>query len=160
MSNKKGMLFGKINIIDLVIIVVVVCAGIFVVTKLLGVGAAKENTTKVKITYIEDECAEYVVPYTQVGDPLLDGTENVSLGTVTDVVTDTANSYSTLEDGTIVSGAKEGYVAVYITGELEGVLTDNGVLVGNNLYAVGHSMVLYAGQGKYYCVVYSIEPVE
>lgn len=160
MDKKKGMIFGKFNVIDLVIIILAIVLIAFVGTKLMGIGQDDTQTTKVRMMFFEEECADFVPPNTKAGDPLFDGGESNYMGVVTDIVVDEAISFEVTEDGRITIGGKEGYCSVYITGECEGVLTDNGIVIGNILYGVGHTMILHAGMGKYYLSIYSIEPIE
>ncbi len=156
---KNGKLFGKLNIIDFLVILVIVLAAIFILYTLFGSSDTGTDTTTIRITFYQEECADYVIAQTHVGDAMMDDTTEGSLGTVVDVQTDTAASYSTLEDGTVVKTPKEDYSSVYITGEVQGVLTDNGAVISGTLYSVGHTTVLHAGYGKYYLQVYSIEEV-
>lgn len=156
MNEKKK---GKFNIIDLIIIVIVILGIAFVAWKLLGVGADKTPLQKVRVTFFEEECLDFVPSYTHPGDPMMDGGENQYLGTVTEVKVDNALTYNYNEiSGEMTAGPKENYCSVYITGEVEGTLTGNGVVVGSTLYSVGHTMILHAGTGKYYLVVYDIQP--
>lgn len=158
MNEKKK---AKFNIIDLVIILIVVLGIAFVAWKLLGVGADPTPREKVRITYFEEECLAFVPEHTEVGDPIMDGTGNVDLGVVTNVQVDEALTYNHNETtGEMTAGPKENYCSVYITGEVEGTMTENGVVVGSTLYSVGHTLILHAGTGKYYLVIYDIEPVE
>jgi hypothetical protein len=159
MEKKKGMLFGKLNIIDLAILLVLIAAVAFFVTHFMNTGETTSATQKVYITFYEEECANYVVEQTHVGDPVLDGSLHKSLGTVVDVQTGEAHSYTTNPNtGKLTMGPKEDYCSVYITIEAQGELTGNGVVIDETLYGVGHSLVLHAGEGKYYLVVYNIEP--
>ena len=159
-NKKKGMLFGKLNVIDLIIVILVVCVAAFLLWKLLGIGGDTTAPDRVKIVFFEEECPDYVPTYTNPGDPILDGTENTYLGTVTDVKIDASRTYSydEITEETRV-GPKDGYCSVYITGEVEGTLTDNGIVVDSTLYSVGHTLILHAGYGKYYLTIYSIEPI-
>lgn len=158
MNEKKK---GKFNALDLIIILVVILAIAFVAYKLLHVGDDGTTLQKVRITYFEEECPDFVPEYTHIGDPVLDGTENIDLGTVVDIQVDASRTYNYDEINEVTTvGPKEDYCSVYITGEVEGTLTDNGVVVGSTLYSVGHTMILHAGMGKYYLVVYDIQPVE
>lgn len=160
-NKKKGMLFGKLNIIDLIIIVLVICVAAFLIWKLLGIGGEPTVPDRVKVVFFEEECPDFVPSHTNPGDPLLDGGENIYLGTVTDVNVDASQTYNYNEiTGEMTAGPKEGYCSVYITGEVEGTLTNNGVVVNSTLYSVGHTMILHAGYGKYYLTIYSIEPIE
>ena len=156
-ENKKR----KFNILDLIIIVVFVLAVCFVGAKLLHIGEKDTPLQKFRITYYEEECPDFVPEHTHVGDALLDGKENLYLGTVTNIEVDESRTfhYNESTEETVVS-SREGYCSVMITGEVEGTMTANGVVVGGELYAPGHTMVLYAGMGKYYLVVYEVEPVD
>ena len=47
MIDEKGRLFGKVNIVDLIIIVIVLAAAAFIGMKLLGPESEVANTQKV-----------------------------------------------------------------------------------------------------------------
>lgn len=159
MNNEKKK--GKFNGIDLIVIIVIVLAVVFIGIKLLHIGDDETPLQKVQITFFEEECLSFVPEHTKPGDPLLDGGENQYLGVVTDVTVDNAQTYNYNEiSGEMTAGPKENYCSVYITGEVEGTMTGNGVVVGSTLYSVGHTMILHAGTGKYYLVIYDIKPVE
>lgn len=158
MNEKKK---GRFNIIDLIIIIVVLLAIGFVAYRLLHVGGDPTPTQKVRITFFEEECRSFVPEHTHVGDPMMDGGENQYLGVVTDVVVDESQTYNyDQRTGEMTVGGKENYCSVYITGEVEGTMTGNGVVIGKTLYGVGHTLILHAGMGKYYIVIYDITPVE
>ena len=161
MEKKKGMIFGKLNIIDLAIILVIIAAVAFFANRFMTTGTVTTVPDKVQIVFFEEECPEFVPEQTHVGDPVMDGTTNNSLGVVTDVKVDKSFTYSINQNTNEVTlGSKEGYVSAYITAECEGTLTDNGVVIGGTLYSVGHTIVLHAGYGKYYLVSYSIEGLD
>ena len=161
MEKKKGMIFGKLNIIDLAIILVIIAAVAFFANRFMTTGTVTTVPDKVQIVFFEEECPEFVPEQTHVGDPVMDGTTNNSLGVVTDVKVDKSITYSINPNTNEVTlGSKEGYVSAYITAECEGTLTDNGVVIGGTLYSVGHTIVLHAGYGKYYLVIYSIEGLD
>ncbi|MGE4353200.1 MAG: DUF4330 domain-containing protein [Oscillospiraceae bacterium] len=160
MDKKKGMLFGKLNIIDLVVILLVIAACAFFAIRFMDTGSVTTVPDKVKIVFFEEECPSFVTAQTHVGDTVMDGTTNTSLGTVTDIKVDDSITYSVNPTtGEVVLGSKEGYVSAYITAECEGTLTDSGVVIDGTLYSVGHTLVLHAGFGKYYLVIYSIEGI-
>ena len=161
-NKKKGMIFGKINIIDLIIIIAVVLVVIFLVMKfsdggIVGEAAANDH---VRITFYQEECANYIAEQTKAGDNVYDASAKQNLGTVTDVeIVKDSQSYVTNDDGKIFLVPREGYCAVYITTETYGTLTPNGVVIGSETYSVGHTLVLRAGYGKYYLRVFNIEPI-
>ena len=157
MENKKA----RLNIIDILIILVVLAGVAFFAYKFMTAGGTAAPTDKVQIVFFEEECPDYVPEHTHVGDSVLDGTTNTYLGTVADIEVDESVTY-TYNDltGETTLGHKEGYVSAYITADCVGQLTDNGVVIDGTLYSVGHTLILHAGQGKYYLTIYSIDGVE
>lgn len=158
MSNENKKRIGKLNIIDIIIIVVVLLAVCFVGYKLVMTGSVSSPTQTVYLTVYEEECADYVINQVNIGDTASDATENIFyLGKVVDVKTDKAACYEyDADDEEFKRIPKPDYSSVYITLEVEGTLTDNGVVVGSQLYGVGHTMILYAGYGKFFIQVYDI----
>ena len=151
----------KLNIIDIAIILVVVAAVAFFGFKFMTTGGASAPADKVEIVFFEEECPDFVPPHTQVGDKVLDGTENNYMGRVTDVVVDKSITYNVDERTQEVTiGTKEGYCSVYITAQCEGTLSENGVVINGTLYGVGHTLILHAGTGKYYLTIYDITPIK
>lgn len=155
-ENKKHRV--RLNIVDVIIIAVVILALAFVGYKLLSTGSVSSPTQTVYLTLYEAECADYVIDNVNIGDAASDGTSSLfSLGTVANIVTDKSVSYEYDEtDQEYKRVPKPDHSSVYITLEIQGTLTDNGVVVDSQLYAVGHTMILYAGYAKFYLQVYDI----
>lgn len=152
---------AKFNIVDLVIVLVIVLAAAFVAAKLLHIGEDKTPLQKIQITFMEEECPNFVVDYTKVGDPLYDATEQLFLGTITDVHTEDAMAYTVDEEtGYSAVGGKDNYCSVYITGEVDGTMTNSGALIGDVVYAPGHKLTLRAGTAKYYLMVYDVKVLD
>lgn len=161
MSETNGKKRGRFNIIDLIVIALIIGAvGLFAV-KFIGDGAGASGQT-VRITFYEEECPDFVPPNTKPGDPVYDSTDANHLGTVVDIQTGESVSYSELpsEDAEFVAASREGYCSVFLTSELQNAtVTAHGVQIGSTIYAPGHSVVIYAGQGKYFLQVYSVEVI-
>ena len=151
----------KINIIDIIIVVLILCVAVFAVLKFSD-GGINDATSldKVVIRYYLEECPDYVIAATEIGDPVYDGSSEQNMGTVTAIETGDPIGYEVLPDGTSAPIVREGYSSVLITTEAEGTWSDHGVVVGGTIYAPGHSLVIYAGQGKYYLKVHSVELLE
>ena len=65
MIDEKGRIFGKLNIIDLLVILLVLLVGVFLVFKLIGrdggsAAAAGQITYTVKVEGVEPECYEAI----------------------------------------------------------------------------------------------------
>ncbi len=152
--DKNGKVFGKINIIDLVVILILVAAIAVLGVKFLGKGGDEVQTLEMKF-YIE-EVDNWVAEKIQNGDALYDGTYEIDLGEVTNVEPGEPMTWGLTQDGQYVLAPRAGYCSLTITGEVQGVKTDIGAEVDGNLYGVGHSMVLYAGDSKLYLRVHDI----
>lgn len=152
----------KFNIIDAIILVLIICVAVFAVLKFSdggsGAGAAVQQE-KVIIRYYLHEAADYVVNATEVGDPVFDGTSEQDMGVVTAIETGEPQGYLDPEDPTSGYVRRENHCSILITTEAYGTWTDHGVVVGETIYAPGHSLVVYAGQGKYYMKVHSLERI-
>ena len=157
----------RINIIDIIILVLIVCVAVFAVMKFSDGGkvSAATNTQKIQVVFYQEECADYVIAATKVGDPVYDATFLKDLGVVTGLEVSEPISYEVLKDssgepiGSVGPIVREGYHSVKIITEVEGTMTDHGFMMGESLYSVGHTLVLHAGQGKYYLKIYSITPL-
>lgn len=150
----------RINIVDIVILVVIVLVCVFVGSRFLG-GSSGDTVQaeKVRITFFQSECEDFIHVNTKIGDTLYDDTAGQSLGVVTAIELGEPTSYEVQPNGTVAVLHKDGFSSVLITGETEGIITENGVIIGGELYGVGHSFVLRAGMAKYYLKVHSIESV-
>ncbi len=160
--DNKGKLFGKINVIDLLLILVLVLAAAFFAVKLVGNGAgtpaAKSET--VRLEYYAEEVSDFVVDCIHVGDPLTDDAEKADLGTVVAVEAGPSHSYSANEKGEWVLSPKEGYQSLRIISEVQGRLTNHGVEIAGTTYSVGHSMTLRAGTGKIWLRVSGVSALQ
>jgi len=148
----------KLNVIDIIIVVLIICVAVFAVLKFSdgGVGASTPGD-KVIIRYYLDEAPDYVIAATHVGDPVYDGSSEQNMGHVTAIETGDPIGYEELADGTYGPVVRKDHSSLLITTEATGTWTDHGVVVDGTIYAPGHSLVIYAGQGKYYLKVHSVE---
>ena len=150
---KNGKLFGKINVIDfLAILVLVVAVAAVAVFFIMPKSGGDTLIMKFRI----EEVDAFVAGKVHVGDELYDDTYSLDLGYVTDVELDDSISYGEVHDGVYTLTSKEGYYSMIITGEVEGRKTKLGAEIGGEKYGVGHSFVLRAGDAKLYLRVYDI----
>ena len=151
---KNGKLFGKINIIDLLVILVVLVAIAAVAVFVLK---PKDGGDTLIMKFRIEEVDEFVAEKVHVGDDLYDDTFSLDLGKVIDVELDDSMSYGGLTNGVYTLGTKENYYSMIITGECKGEKTSLGAEIGGKKYGVGHSFVLRAGDAKLYLRVYDIK---
>ena len=152
----------KLNVIDIIIVILVICVAVFAVLKFsdggVNAGAAVQQE-KVIIRYYLNEVGNYVTEATKVGDPVYDGTSERNMGVVTAIEIGEPQGYLDPEDPTSGYVTRKDHCSILITTEAYGTWTDHGVVVGETIYAPGHTLVIYAGQGKYYMKVHSLERI-
>lgn len=152
---KDGKLFGKINVIDFIVILVVILA---IAAAAVFIFMPKDGADTLVMKFRIEEVDEFVAGKVKVGDPLYDDTYSLDLGFVTDIEIDDSISYSNADSDNIWTiASKEGYKSMIITGECKGTKTNLGAEIGGKKYGVGHSFVLRAGDAKLYLRVYDIE---
>ena len=84
MIDEKGRLFGKVNIVDLLIILIVLAAAAFLGYRFLGPNSNVANTEPVRLTLYCEESADYAVEQLTEGAEAWDSENNIILGTLTD----------------------------------------------------------------------------
>ena len=156
MIDKNGKLFGKINIIDLVIILVLVIAiavgGMFFIRN----RKTEAQTQTLIIKFYTEEVSDFVIEKVKVGDALYDADKSVDMGVITNIEINDSVTYGSISEGEYETVAKEGYSSAVITGEVVAQKNALGALIGGQQYGVGHSMVLRAGDAKIYLRVHDI----
>ena len=163
MIDENGKIGGKINLIDLLIVVVVLAAIAFTVCR--SIAFNKNNDTDKPETdpvIIEFTCAEvddFTIERLEAGAPVLNGDTNKNLGTAVDFTTadSTFTAYSVGDSGMVVVDIPE-TKSVVVTVESAGELEDNGLVVDGVRYGIGYSMVIYVGRCKLWATISGIEP--
>lgn len=161
MIDKNGKLFGKINLIDLLIIIVILAVAAFVALRVTGVvgGSGGGNTTPVRISFEGSEVPDYVIDYIHEGESVMDFNEEVTMGVVESFTTGEPISYEIAADGQVQPIRKEGHVSLDLKITADAVMGEHGATIGGELYGVGHTLVIFAGQAKLYLKISGIEPL-
>ncbi|HBR07457.1 MAG TPA: hypothetical protein DD735_01015 [Clostridiales bacterium] len=160
MIDEKGRLFGKINLIDLIIILVLIAAAVFLGLKFLGPESTAANTQAAVVSFYYEECPDYVADQINMGDSVWDSGDNVTIGTVRDWTKADSVTYLLDDNGNTVQTSKDGYCAFTLRCDVQGVIGEHGININGTLYGVGHTLTIYAGQSKLYLKVSAIEPAE
>lgn len=157
MLDNKGRLFGKVNIVDLLIVIIIVAAGIFLGKMLFGPESTIAQTQKVRLTLYCEETPNYVAEQLKEGSEAWDAENNVTLGTLTEWRTGESKSAVTDITGQVVEISREDYCSVTLMVDGDGVIGDHGVTINGTLYAAGQSMSVYFGDCKLFLKVRSVE---
>ncbi len=160
MIDEKGRLFGKVNIVDLLIVIIILAAAAFIGMKFFGPDSTAANTQNVRITMFCEESPTFVVDQLEAGCEAWDSSNQVTLGTLVDWTTGDSMSAITDANGEVVEIAREGYRSVRLVCEGTGTVSSHGVTIGGVLYGVGQSASVYFGDCKLFLDIAGIEVIE
>lgn len=139
--DNKGKLFGKVSIIDILIVLVVLGAVAGGGYKYIKAKASSPfvKQDKVEITFYCEEFPQYAADEDNMkqGSLVKDGVQGTVLGVLKEVKTDKSVSYAASAQGEFNVSTKQGYLSAHITAEGEGRYSDNGLVIGNVEYYVG-----------------------
>jgi hypothetical protein len=147
--DQKGRLFGKVSVIDLLILLAVVG---------LGLGYVYQRTspeilqivnadTKFYVTMTANRMRGFSVDAVDIGDIMYKQHDRQPLGTVVKLETEPATDYMLYPDGTAVLVEMEERYRMYITLESTGSITDVGYHVNGIMHiAPGSEIVLVSNR--------------
>lgn len=157
MIDKNGKLFGKVSIIDIVIIIAVIVAGVFFVNK---IGLFSNNTTitnsnpNLRVTFYQEEVNSFTANNINIDDPTTETLQNKSFGKVVDIKVGDSVSWAQDKNGNQLKSTKEGWSHVYITMETNGTLGPNGINISGSTYYIGQFITLRVGDSIFYGRIY------
>lgn len=146
--DKKCRLFGKINILDLIIIIIILFGIYFLYSYYYG--SNKEEITTIDIQYEVEftlKSTEFVYSI-EKGDTIRDSIKGNYLGTVSDVkIRPSTKTVENLEEGIFVEAEVPGSYDAVVTIEGKGRVTDTSIFLEGTEIVVGKKMYL---KGKGY----------
>lgn len=146
--DKNGKLFGKINLIDLIILLVVL-AGIFGVYYKFQQSATAtpfSEKQKIQVTLQTDDVDNFAVDAIEVGDVVRDWQKNITLGTLKEIKVGEAKIAGFNEAGEVVLSTRDDRVSVELVFEGEGLYSPQGATsFSNNSYFINRSMEISVG---------------
>ena len=137
--DRDGRLFGKISIIDVIVILVVavLALAIYVKTQMPQTGTSV-TTTKVVYQMKLNNQPEYMLSAIQIGDELFDKERSTgSLGTIIDIEVSSGTEQGELDDGTVAYVPAEGYYDILLTIEGDALIGSDGSVALNRIYDLG-----------------------
>ena len=143
-KEKSGV---KINIIDILIILIFIGVCFFIYSKMhkdIGITGSTESAFTVK--FYATDIDSFVTDSIKVGDKVLDADKELDLGQIIDIKSGDSISFSPNSNGILVASGKENHNSIEITSNLKGQKFDYGFLVNGNKYSVGHSLNIRAGK--------------
>ncbi|HOJ11745.1 MAG TPA: DUF4330 domain-containing protein [Clostridiales bacterium] len=146
--DEKGRLFGKVNIVDLIVVAVIVLGVLGVAYKYVKSSSSLfKKTEDLQIVFYNEDLPKYVADSIKVGDKVKDSVKNTVFGEVASVETDNSVVFAPNDKGELTQTTRPGYVSMKLTVKGKGIYTDTGVIFNNTDYYVGRSLELRAGNG-------------
>lgn len=153
--DKKGKIFGKISVIDIIILAVVIAAVAGLSYKFTNLKtSAKDDIT---IQFYSEESPDFTVSKVNTGDIVKDPVKNTVFGKVTDKKIDKSIVYSANSKGEIVVSTKPNSSSILITTEGKGSFSKSGVTIGTADYTIGKTMEIRVGNTSFWVRVYNIQ---
>ena len=160
MIDKDGNIRGKVNIVDIFIVIVLLATVAFVGYRFLVQEDDTESadTEPVIIKFTSSEVNDYTARQLETGALVLDVNANKELGTAVGFTIDDAITYSVTDSGNAVLVSIPETKSVEVTIEGAGELDDNGLLIDGVRYGVGHSTVVFVGKCRLSGKISGIDP--
>ena len=155
MIDEKGRLFGKINIVDLLIIIIILAAVCFVGIRYI-IPKPQDPTEKFELLLYCHDTPKFTAEQIEVGSRVWDQSYDVVLGTVKSFEILPLMDAVTGQDGKLHSIESDWLCSVTMVLDAEGVRDEFGVRINGSLYGSGHTMTVYAGDAKMYLKVQEI----
>ena len=152
MTDKKGRLFGKVNVVDLCIILLVVVA-IFATVYKFGFSAHKDvNQSSIKIEYVlkVSGIRDFTVNSMETGLEIYEDKTNKFMGVLKNVETEPAKDYVLKSDGTFNYAEKPDRFDAYLTIESDARILDGGYFANGNKEIGRYSNINIYSQ-KFFC---------
>lgn len=158
MIDKNGKLFGKINIIDFIVILVLVLgAAVFAYSRVSNKNlTATAPDGELYMEFFAEEVSDFVVEKLAIGAGLYDNDAELELGEVVDFEDNDSLSYGTNSEGDSVMTTREGYRSLTIKAKVKGNESAYGMEYKGVRYGIGHSLTIRAGKTKIYMRVSDI----
>lgn len=160
---KDAKLFGKINIIDLFIVVALIVAVVFGVQQFRsgrGIIPVTLETREFYLSFFTEETESFSAYAINIGDNVFDHGRSVPLGVVTNVEVNDAIVWNADQYGNTVRSNKPGHSSVEVTARLSSVPSEHGIVIAGNRYGIGHSLAVRSGRSIIFMRISGLELVE
>lgn len=160
--DEKGRVFGKISVIDVVVIIFVFLLCVACVYKYINRekdSRVQRENEKLVITFFVEEVPHYVVETLKEGKKVKEAEWRTDMGTLISYNVGPSVSYATTFQGDYIKSTKEGYNSVEATIESVGYFDDTGARIDGQLFLVGKYITLEIGESAYWGRISSIKPI-
>jgi len=159
---KDSKLFGKVNIIDLFIVIALIGVAVFGVRQFRAgdsiIGPAQE-TREYIISFYTEEVENFSAEALRVGDNVFDHTRGVAMGVLESFEVNPAVIWNADQYGNTVRSDKEGWSSVTVSARLTAIPSEHGIMIAGNRYGIGHSLAIRAGRSTIFVRISGLEEV-
>lgn len=157
--DNKGKLFGKVSIIDFIIVLMLILGffGLYLkssksktITPL-----TLTKTSQIKTTFYTTELPQFVADSIKEGDIVKDSQLNTNFGKITSIKFDKSLVYTTNSDGEMLASTKPGFVSVKFEVQGNGLFSNNGVTFDSSDYFIGKTLLIKVGNSTFYTTFYN-----
>ncbi|MCL2603646.1 MAG: DUF4330 domain-containing protein [Defluviitaleaceae bacterium] len=144
--DKEAKLFGKINIIDALIVIAVIALVAFGAYQLRsGRGLIGGESREFILTFFTEEIEDWAVEGIRTGDNVFDHLTGLYLGTVESIRIDDSIVWNADQYGNTVRSTKEGFSSMEVRVRVTGTTREHGVYIAGNRYGIGMNRPIRAG---------------
>ena len=136
--DKKGRLFGKISIVDILIVVIIIAVigGVYYKFGRSGTVTALTKTDTVQVSFYSETIPKYIVNNIKKGDIAKDRVQSIVIGKVVDVIVGPDLEYEPNSEGKVTLSSRPDYCSVTVVVEGQGIYAASGVTFGGVEYFV------------------------
>lgn len=116
--DERGLLFGKISVVDILAVLVVALLGVMVYTRFFSGGEAdisSDGSVRIEYEIRVTGVRQFTVDALRVGDAIYSPEDNLALGTITAMRTEPNEVKIETLDGEIVTAENPGYLDLWLT---------------------------------------------
>jgi len=162
--DNNGRLFGKVSIIDVLIIVLVFAAGFFLAVRYFSSGdnpiGAGSTLEELEIKFYSEEVNNFVVDAINEGDAAKEFAQYANFGTVVNVEKADSITWVGDFDGIINPSSKDGYYSsIIVTTRARGKINDIGFELDGTNYFVGKTVIMQFGKAGFQGRIAGVERV-
>lgn len=157
--DSNGKLFGKVSIIDALILFVILAgiAGIGYKYSTSKSASPFRAPDKFQLVFYGEEVPDFTATKVKVGDKAKETVKNTDFGNVVDVKLDKSMSVAMTDQGEYHITSRPDMNSLTVTVDCEGVYSDSGVTVQNNDFYIGQYLNLKIGNSAFYIRLYDIK---
>ena len=127
--DKRGKLFGKINVIDALVVFLIIALLGAVVFRFTSPGMVRTADNRVEFTLMIEGVRDFTLPYYQPGLRVFDRRQNEHIGDIVNVRYEPLIVPMILDDGAIIMVERPGILRIFLDLEADTRETESAILI-------------------------------